>query len=133
VTSDAILAAVAVGVFLLLCLVTWHLVLALKQARLTALAMEQFLTTLRPRVDGVAAQMGALIGRADRLMAAAEEGRGGVGGILGVIGNALGGWTAGTQLVSMIAALIAGVAQAWSRSAEEGAPSASPASGGSHE
>src|SRR5262245_60433534 len=103
--SEGILATVAVGVFLLLCVVSWHLVLMLKQARQTALAVEQFLVTVRPKVETAADQIGTLAGRANTFLESAEEGRGGLSGVLGIVGQALGGWTAGSQLVAMIAAL----------------------------
>ena len=120
-TANAVFAAVAAGGFGLLCVVTWHLVLMLKQARQTAFALEQFLVTTRPRVEAATEKLGSLLGRTDRFMAKMEEG----------CGQAMSGWLTGTQAVSTISAGIAAIMQAWSKlSQTRTAPRAEAAMGG---
>lgn len=133
-TPNAILAAAAVGIFLLLCVVSWQLILTLRQARATALAMEQTLNGARPRIEAACDRLNALINRADRMLAVAEGGGGTVNAILGAVGPAVTGWKTGAKVISTISALIGGVVQAWSsfsKSREAAAPA--PAGGQSHE
>ena len=130
-TANAVFAAVAAGGFGLLCVVTWHLVLMLKQVRQTAFALEQFLVTARPRVEAATENLGSLLGRTDRFMAKIEEGRGPGSGAFGLIGQAMSGWLTGTQAVSTISAGIAAIMQAWSKlSQTRTAPRAEAAMGG---
>jgi len=115
VTANAIFAAVAVGVFGLLCVVSWHLVLALKQTRQAAIAMEQFLISTRPRVEVATERLGSLIGRTDRVLSSFEEGRGGAAAnAFGMISQALSGWVSGAQAVSTISTAIAAIVETWS-------------------
>jgi hypothetical protein len=134
VTADVILAAVAVGIFLLSCVVSWQLILTLRQARATALAMEQIINGARPRIEAACDRLNALMTRADRMLAAAEGGGGAVGAILGAVGPAVAGWRTGARAISTISALIAGIVQAWSslsKPREAAAPA--PAGGPRHE
>jgi hypothetical protein len=130
-----ILAAAAVGIILLLsCVVSWYLVQTLKQTRATALALEQFLTGTRPRIESAADQLRSVMSRADHILAAAEEGGAAVSTILGAAGQAVAGWKAGAQAISTLSTLVAGAVQAWaSLSKPRGAPSPAPAGGTSHE
>ena len=116
-TASTIIAAAAVGIFLLLCVVSWYLVQTLKQARLTALAMEKLLVGARPRIEEATERLGSLLGRADRVLASVESGQGAGGnfsGILGIVGRVMSGWTAGSQAVSMISAAMAAIVETWS-------------------
>ena len=116
-TASTTIAAMAVGIFLLLCVVSWYLVQALKQARLTALAMENLLVGARPRIEEATERLGSLLGRADRVLASVESGNGigaSVPGIVGIIGRAMSGWAAGSQAVSMISAATAAIVETWS-------------------
>lgn len=133
-TANAIFAAVAVGVFLLSCVVSWYLIQTLRQARATALALEQFLNGARPRVEAAADQLRSLMSRTDRILTTVEEGGGAVGAILAAVGKAVDGWKAGFQTISTVSALVAGAVQAWSSlSKPQGAGSPASAGGASHE
>ena len=133
-TANMIFAAVAVGIFLLLCVVSWELILMLKQARATALAMEQTINGVRPRIDAACDRLDALMNRADRMFAAAEGGGGTVGVILSALGPAVKGWKTGARTISTISALLGGIVQAWSSfSKPREAAVPAPAGGPSHE
>ena len=134
-THNAFLMALAAGAFAVLCVVAWHLVLMLKQARRTAFAMEAFLESTRPRIEEATDQVNALIGRADRILAVAEKGGGGLAAVIDAIGQALAGWNAGGRFISMISAGLAGIMGAWKSirtPGQESSPGSAPA-GGSHE
>jgi len=132
-TASTIIAAVAVGIFLLLCVVSWYLVQTLKQARLTALAMEKLLVGARPRIEEATERLGSVLGRADRVLASLESGQGAganVSGIMGIVGRAMAGWAAGSQAVSMISAAAAAIVETWSALTRPKAPAESPAAMG---
>src|SRR5678815_5592448 len=137
-TASSIIATVAVGIFLLLCVVSWYLVQTLKQARLTALAMEKLLAGARPRIEEAAEKLGSLLGRADRVLSSVETGKG-VGGsilsIVGVVERAMSGWAAGSQAVSMLSAATAAIMETWSALTRPKPAPEAPAAmgGGSHE
>ena len=133
-TANVIFAAVAVGIFLLSCVVSWQLILTLRQVRATALAVEQLINGARPRIEAACDRLNALMNRADRMLAAAEGGCSTLGTILGTVGPAVAGWKTGARAISTISALIAGIVQAWSffsKPREAAAPA--PAGGASHE
>ncbi len=87
------------GFFVLALVVAWQLVLTLRQARRTAEALERFLEEARPSVLGTAEHLRSLLGRADRLTAAAEEGS----RISSNLGRAL----------TVVTGLAAGLQRAW--------------------
>lgn len=113
-TANAIYAAVAVGFFLLACLVGWQLVLTLQQVRKTAQAMEQLLVGTRPRIEAVTEEIGSFMSRANR-MAGAIEDRWGAAGSFGTgLSQAITGLRVGTEIVATISAAYAMVSRAWS-------------------
>lgn len=134
-TTNAFLMALATGAFAALCIVAWHLVLMLKQARRTAFAVEVFLESTRPRIEAATDQLNTLIGRADRILAVTEKGQGGVAAVLNSVGDALAGWSAGGRVISTVSAVLSGIMGAWKSvraTGEESTAGATPA-GGSHE
>jgi uncharacterized protein YoxC len=134
VTANAIFAAVAVGIFLLSCVVSWYLIQTLRQTRATALAAEQFLNGARPRVEAAADQLRSLMTRTERILTTVEEGGGTMGKVLAAVGQAMEGWKTGVQTISTVSALVAGAVQAWSSlSKPQGAGSPASAGGASHE
>ena len=131
-TTNAFFMALAAGVFAVLCVVAWHLVLALKQVRRTTLSVETFLESTRPRVEVAADRLDAMIARADRILSTAEQGQGGFAAVINAIGQALAGWKRGSQFISTASAVLSGIMEAWNsaRSAgEESAAGAQPAGG----
>lgn len=134
-TDNAIFAAVALGIFGLLCIVSWHLVLTLRQTRQAALAVEQFLVSVRPRVELATERLGSVIGRTDRVLASLEDARSGAAGAFGMISQALSGWLAGAQTLSTISTAIAAIIQAWSTLTQPGRAEEAPATvgGANHE
>ena len=134
-TTNAFLMALAAGAFAVLCVVAWHLVLMLKQARRTAFAVEAFLESTRPRIESATDQLNSLIARADRILSTAEKGQSGLAAVLNGVGQALTGWSAGGRLISTVSAVLAGITGAWKSvrtTGEESTAGATPA-GGSHE
>ena len=134
-TTNAFLMALAAGAFAVLCVVAWHLVLMLKQARRTAFAVEAFLESTRPRIEAATDQLNVLIGRADRILAASEKGRGGIAAVLDGVGHALAGWSAGGRVISTVSAVLSGIMGAWRsvRTTEEESTAGATPAGGSHE
>jgi len=135
VTTNAFFMALAAGAFAVLCVVAWQLVLVLKQVRRTAAAAETFLESTRPRVEAATDKLDSLIARADRILSTAEQGQGVLHTVVGGIGQALAGWSAGGRVISTISAVLSGVMEAWRSvrsTGEESAAGAEPA-GGSHE
>ena len=103
----------AAGTFAVLCFVAYHLVLVLMQVRRTAASMEVFLESTRPRVEATADKLDSLISRADNLLSGAEQGEGLMSSIINGLGSAIGGFTAGGKVISMISASLAGIVEAW--------------------
>jgi len=113
VTSTAILASGTVGIFLLLLVVTWYLVPLLQQARKTACAMEELLTSTRPRLDDSLDQLRSLLARADGVIAAVEREPGNRDALLGLLAKIAGNWHATIRTVSTVTALFSGLASVW--------------------
>ena len=134
-TTNAFLMALAAGAFAVFCVVAWHLVLMLKQARRTALAVEAFLESTRPRIEAATDKLNSLMSRADRILHNAETSSGGVGAVLGGVGSALAGWRAGGKFISTVSAVLAGIMGAWRSlrtTGDDSTAGATPA-GGSNE
>lgn len=134
-TTNALFMVLAVGAFAVLCVVAWHLVLVLKQVRRTAVAVEVFLESTRPRVEAATDKLDSLMGRADRFLARIEERQGVIATVVSGITQAVAGFTTGGKVVTTISAVLAGIREAWRSvrsSGEESTAGATPA-GGNHE
>lgn len=112
-SATAILVATAVGSFLVVCIVAWYFVVALKQVRRTGQAVEDFFASTRPGVEESVEHLRSVLGRTDRMMAKVEENRGSAGGLVSAAGRIVGSWSSIIQAISMFAALSAGISQTW--------------------
>ncbi len=112
-TATAILATGTAGIFLLLLVVTWYLVPLLQQARRTASAMEELLTTTRPKLDDALDQLRSVLARADGVMAAVEHVPGTREDLVGVLSKVAGSWQATARAVSTITAFYTGFSSLW--------------------
>jgi len=130
VTTNAFFMALAAGAFAVLCLVAWQLVLALKEIRKTASAVNLFLESTRPRVEAATDRLDSLIARADKILSTAEQGHGVLGTFVSGIGQALAGWNAGGMVVSTISAVLSGFNEAWKAMRKPGEESTAGATGG---
>lgn len=98
---------------LVICVVAWYLVDALKQLRRTGQAIEDIVASTRSGVEESVEHLRSVLGRTDRMMAAVEEGRGGYGSLVNTAGRLVSSWSSIIQAISLFAALSAGVSQAW--------------------
>ncbi|HET6372281.1 MAG TPA: hypothetical protein VFG76_03175 [Candidatus Polarisedimenticolia bacterium] len=133
-------ALVGCGALILFGIITWYLVMALKQAQRTAHAMEQLLISTRPGVEAAVGDLRSLLSRADRLMAGAEQGTGGIASLFRAVGQAAAGWRAGAsepssrigQFVSFGTALALAISRMWSAFTPAHDQPAEPAAEGAH-
>ena len=132
-TSNAFFMALAAGAFAVLCVVAWHLVILLKQARRTAQAAELFLEATRPRVEAATDRLHCLIDRVDRILSKAEEGQSGFSAVLNGVTQGIVGWCAGGKFISTISAVVSGIMETWKAfrtTGQDSTAGATPAGGG---
>ena len=68
-----IFALAAIGFVIVLSILTYHLVLTLKQTRMTARAAEQFLIVTRPRLEDTVLQVNQILSHTNRIVLQAEQ------------------------------------------------------------
>jgi hypothetical protein len=128
----------------LLAVLVGYTVPALIQVRKTALAAEEFLRVMTPRVEGATANLDAVLGRIDRIARGMEDGTRGITGALGGVGDFFAGLKPPAQpgggassWLAALASLLSGFWQAWSVFTAGAHPQAPPAAGaeggGNHE
>jgi hypothetical protein len=129
------------GVLVLLAVLVGYLVPTLIQIRKTALAAEELLRGIRPRIEAATSNLDSVLARMDRVMRGMEDGTRGITGVMGSVGSFLSHlrppMTPGRGVSNWFAAIsstLSGVWQAWSVISRPGHRAAAAArDGGSHE
>jgi len=140
VTASMVLGILGIA---LLAILVGYTIPTLIQLRKTALAAEEFLHGLTPKVESATRNLDSVLARVDRVFKGMEEGTRGISGALGGVGDFMsnlkppavaGGGPA--NWMAALASLLSGFWQAWSVfSTSRGAPAAARAAEGgrSHE
>ena len=110
-----IFALAAVGFVVVLAILTYHLVLTLRQTRMTARALEQFMIVTRPRVEDTVLQVNQILGHTNRIVEEAEHAETGrvASHLVRQVGHLAAYAKAAMQAVQMIKGLKADVQEAW--------------------
>ena len=110
-----IFALAAVGFVVVLAILAYHLVLTLRQTRMTARALEQFLIVTRPRVEDTVLQVNQILGHTNRIVEEAEQAETGrvASHLVRQVGHLAAYARAGMQAVQMFKRLKSDVQEAW--------------------
>ena len=117
-----IFALAAVGFVVVLGILTYHLVLTLRQTRRTARALEQFLVVTRPRVEDSVLQVNQILLHTNRIVEQAERSDSGrvASGFVRQIGHLAAYARAAMQAVHVVKGLKSDVQQAWNETRSAG-------------
>lgn len=134
-------ALVGGGSLLLFGIITWYLVMTLKQAQRTAHALEQLLLNTQPKLESAMGSLDSLLSRGDRWMAAVETGESGVANAFRIVGQAVAGWKAGSaqssspigKFVSLASGVAHIVSRTWSNVVGTESPDGTASTGGRDE
>jgi hypothetical protein len=116
-----IFALAAVGFVVIIGVLAYHLVITLRQTRMTARALEQFLIVTRPRVEDTVLQVNQILNHTNRIVVQAEmsdSGRTAAGVVRGV-SHLVAYAKAGMQALQLVKTLKSEVQDAWTRSKSE--------------
>ena len=110
-----IFALAALGFVIVLAILTYHLVLTLRQTRMTARALEQFLIVTRPRVEDTVLQVNQILAHTNRIVEEAEHAETGrvASHLVRRLGHLAAYAKAGMQAVQMFKRLRSDVQEAW--------------------
>lgn len=116
-----ILALAAVGFVVVLGILTYHLVLTLKQTRMTARALEQFLIVTRPRVEDTVLQVNQILSHTNRIVVQAEHSDSGrmAAGLVRNVSHIVAYARAGSQAMQLLKGLKSTLQEVWHESRRE--------------
>ena len=116
-----IIALAAVAFVVVLGILTYHLVLTLKQTRMTARALEQFLIVTRPRVEETVLQVNQILSHTNRIVLQAEQTDSGrvTAGLVRGVSHIVAYARAGAQAMQLIKGLTSTLRETWQGSRRE--------------
>ncbi|HKY30966.1 MAG TPA: DUF948 domain-containing protein [Candidatus Polarisedimenticolia bacterium] len=109
-----IFALAAIGFVVVLAVLSYHVIITLRQARQTARAAEQFLLITRPKVEDTISEVNRILGHANHMLLQAEEADGGrMAGLVHGVRKAVTMIKAGMQAFRLVQSLKSEVSETW--------------------